>query len=260
MGYGCLACCPPGPHSLFGWHPARDWWQAECTGPDCQPFPTWATCPQTSMVGACCSSCAEGKSCTGACEACGQVGGCACKARQLATAQMVGIGLIQSVAYESDAIEFDAAVDKLNVDLAVALKAALEKEPGGNQHWADLTMKWGAFYPAWKEWHATKPGGFLGTYQGESLDRFNAFRKAYNDLLELSKATGVPTSATPIDLRSNLDKSVDSATSGASGAIGSVVGTLTTVLLWTSVAGAVGLALYFGGPPLIAAGVKAIRK
>lgn len=267
---------------------------APCTPwPTCYPFPTggwfpnaaplafggggfgaplpgaWmgSACPQMLVGGegaACCAGCKSGGACEACvaspepcCQGCAKGEGCNCRAT---TSTSVGVTIIEKVAYQSDAIEFDAAVQKLNVDLQVALKQALAASPTPSAAWVSLSNAWGAFYPEWTAWFATDPGGILGTFQGASLEKFNMFRKKYNDVLELAKQTGVNTQAAPIDLRSNAEKAAEEITKGATSALGSVTGTLTTVLLWTVIAGAVGLILYYAGPPLLAAGIKAIRK
>lgn len=178
-------------------------------------------CPLVGLVGACCKGCAEGK-------------GCAAKEEiEHAHAQ---VGFIVLVAYWSDAKALNEEIQKLDVAIAGI---------------PQLQGQWKIWYAAWNKWFASDPSGILGTLEGKDYDDFKTFQLTYNNFLAKVTEIGYVTSAAPVDTRHPVEKAGDSASKGATDAISGVVGTLTTVLAWTAVAGAVGLVLYIGGPVLV---------
>jgi hypothetical protein len=182
-----------------------------------------AQCPLVGLVGACCQGCAEGKGCSGK--------------EEIEHAHAQHVGFIALVAYWDDAKKLNEEIQKLD--------AAMAGIP-------QLQGQWGPFYASWQKWFADDPSGWLGTLEGKDYDDFKGFQLGYNNFLAKVTEIGFITSAAPVDTRHPVEKATDSATKGAEDAIGGVVGTLTTVLTWTAIAGAVGLVLYVGAPILVA--------
>lgn len=212
-----------------------------------------AACPLVGLVGACCSSCAEGK-------------GCAAKEELEHHAHQVGAITFEwrVPSFTETAIPWDD-VEKANVAIehVQAVVPALDGFPAGSPEanrrelWKTFWRDWVTFYGEAKVHQDSIPGTDSGFIAGPRADAYKLLATRFNDQLESLKAMKVADLAGPIDTRSPAGQAFDAAVDAAAGGAGELAGAGLAVVKWAAIAGAVGLGLYFGGPLLFGALMRA---